>query len=87
MPNASVSSVEFEKSVGHFLRVAMYAPLTITNHGRASLVLMCAAEYERLKRRDRHVLIIDDFTEEDRIAVAASKVPSAAAMFDSELDT
>ncbi|MBF5089083.1 type II toxin-antitoxin system prevent-host-death family antitoxin [Novosphingobium sp. NBM11] len=86
MPNSSVSSVEFQKAVGHFGREAMRAPLTITNHGRASLVLMSAAEYDRLKRRDRQVLTMDDFTDEDRAAVVASKVPSEAAAFDSELD-
>jgi PHD/YefM family antitoxin component YafN of YafNO toxin-antitoxin module len=79
--------VEFQKAVDRFGREAMRAPLTITNHGRASLVLMSAAEYDRLKRRDRQVLTMDDFTDEDRAAVAASKAPSAAVTFDSELDT
>ncbi len=85
--NASVSSAEFQKTVGHFGREAMRAPLTITNHDSASLVMMSAAEYDRLKRRDRQVLTMDDFTDEDRAAVAASKAPSDAATFDSELDT
>jgi prevent-host-death family protein len=86
MPSPSVSSVEFQKAVGHFGREAMREPLTITNHGRASLVLMSVAEYERLKRRDRQVLTMDDFTDEDRAAVAASRVPFEVAAFDSELD-
>ncbi|PBN42947.1 type II toxin-antitoxin system Phd/YefM family antitoxin [Sphingobium sp. D43FB] len=49
----SVSSVEASKSFGRISRLALEALLTITHHGRDSLVLMSAAEYQRLKSRDR----------------------------------
>lgn len=80
----SVSSVEASKSFGRISRQALVAPLTITHHGHDSLVLMSAAEYERLKSRDREVLAMSDFTDEDRAAVAAAQVPPDAAEFDSE---
>ncbi|MGF7146466.1 PHD/YefM family antitoxin component YafN of YafNO toxin-antitoxin module [Sphingomonas zeicaulis] len=81
----SVSSVEMAKSFGRFSREALIAPLTITHHGHDSLVLMSAAEYQRLKRRDREVLTLGDFTDEDRAAIAASRTPSEAVDHDDEL--
>lgn len=81
----SVSSVEASKSFGRISRQALEAPLTITHHGHDSLVLMSAAEYQRLKSRDRAVLALADFTDEDRAAIAASRAPAEAANFDDEL--
>lgn len=80
----SVSSVEASKSFGRVSRLALEAPLTITHHGRDSLVLMSHAEYQRLKSRDREVLALSDFNDEDRAAVAAARAPAAAAQFDDE---
>lgn len=81
----SVSSVEASKAFGRISRQALVAPLTITHHGHDSLVLMSAAEYQRLKSRDREVLALGEFTDEDRAAIAASRAPAEAANFDDEL--
>jgi hypothetical protein len=45
-------------------------------HGLRSLMLTSCAEYQRLKCRDREVLMLSDFTDEDRAAIAASRVPA-----------
>jgi PHD/YefM family antitoxin component YafN of YafNO toxin-antitoxin module len=81
----SVSSVEASKSFGRISRQALESPLTITHHGHDSLVLMSHAEYMRLKSRDRAVLSLSDFTEEDREAIAAARPAAEAANFDDEL--
>jgi hypothetical protein len=81
----SVSSVEVSKSFGRISRRALEAPLTITHHGHDSLVLMSHAEYQRLKSRDRAVLALGDFTDEDRAAIAGSRAPAHASDFDNEL--
>jgi PHD/YefM family antitoxin component YafN of YafNO toxin-antitoxin module len=81
----SVSSVEASKSFGRISRQALEAPITITHHGHDSLVLLSHAEYRRLKSRDREVLALGDFTDEDRAAVAAARAPAEAAAFDDEL--
>ena len=75
----SVSSVEASKSFGRISRQALEAPITITHHGHDSLVLLSHAEYRRLKSRDREVLALGDFTDEDRAAVAAARAPAEAA--------
>jgi hypothetical protein len=82
----TATAVEVSKSFGYFSRQALQGPVTITNHGHASLVLLSHAEYERLKRRDRAVLTLADFTHDDRAAVAASVAPDDARSFDHEVD-
>ncbi|ARR57842.1 hypothetical protein HY78_30600 (plasmid) [Rhizorhabdus wittichii DC-6] len=80
----SVSSVEVSKSFGRISRRALESPLTITHHGHDSLVLMSHAEYQRLKSRDREVLALGDFTDEDRAAIAAARAPAEATQYDDE---
>lgn len=48
----SVTSAEFQKNFGTYKDAAMRAPVTITNHGRESLVMLSAEEYKRLKAMD-----------------------------------
>jgi hypothetical protein len=83
----SVSSVEASKSFGRISRQALVAPLTITHRGHDSLVLMSAAEYQRLKSRDRQVFGLDDVPEGIAGAVRAARVPAGAAAFDHEVDS
>ena len=59
--------------------------MTITREGRDELVLLSAAEYDRLKRRDRHVVRLDDFSEEEMALIAAAEVPAEHAHLDAEL--
>ena len=47
-----VSSSEFLKSYGALSRRAQREPVTITNHGQDSLVLISAEEFQRLKSLD-----------------------------------
>lgn len=83
----SVSFVEVSEAFGRISRRAFEALLTITHQGQDSLVLMSHAEYQRLKSRDREVLALGDFTDEDRAAIAAARAPAEAANFDDELRT
>lgn len=81
MPNLSISSAEFQKGFGRVREAALREPVTITNHGRDSLVLMSADEYQRLKRRERRVMGLEDFSETDILAIASTEAPSEAAAF------
>ncbi|MBV0888849.1 type II toxin-antitoxin system prevent-host-death family antitoxin [Komagataeibacter oboediens] len=84
MVNLSVSSAEFQKGFGRYREAALREPVTITNHGRDSLVLMGVEEYRRLKRRERRVMGLGDFSETDIAAIAASEAPAEASAFDDE---
>lgn len=84
MSQPSITSAEFQKGFGRYREAAIRQPLIITNHGRESLVLMAADEYRRLKRRERRVMGLDDFTEADLSAIEAGEPPPEAAAFDHE---
>jgi prevent-host-death family protein len=60
-------------------------PVTITREGRDGLVLLSAAEYDRLKRRDRRVVRLEDFTEEEMALIAKAEVPAEYAHLETEL--
>jgi prevent-host-death family protein len=50
-----VTSSEFQKQYGRYSTLARRQAVTITNHGRAELVVLDAEEYERLRRLDTRV--------------------------------
>jgi prevent-host-death family protein len=52
MPTTSASV--FQKRVGEFSDIARREPVTVTRHGRPSLVLISAEDYERLKQIEQH---------------------------------
>ena len=80
-----VTSAEFQKNVGRYQDVALVQPVTITRHGRDRTVMISADEYHRLKRRDRQVLALDDFTEADLAAIRGAEPPAEAAAYDHEM--
>lgn len=80
-----VSTAEFIKQYGSLADRALAEPITITKNGRDRLVVISAREYARLKRRDREVLGIGDFSEADIAAIERSEPPAEAARYDSEV--
>jgi prevent-host-death family protein len=81
-----VSSADFQRNIGKYQDLAMTQPVAVTRNGRERTVMISTEEYNRLKRRDREVLGLDDFTEEDLAAIAASEPPESAKAFDHEFD-
>jgi len=80
-----VSSTEFGKEVGRYQDAALSQPVIVTRNGRDRTVMISAAEYRRLKRRNREALGIEDFTEADAEAVRQARPSPGAAAFDDEL--
>lgn len=64
---ATVSASDFQRRVGEFSDVARREPVTVTRHGRPSLVLLSAEDYQRLKQIERHATK----------AIKTSKLPKA----------
>ena len=52
MPTISASN--FQKRIGEFSDIARREPVTVTRHGRPSLVLTSAEDYERLRQIEQH---------------------------------
>jgi prevent-host-death family protein len=45
----TINASEFQKRVDEFSDVARREPVTVTRHGRPTLVLLAAEEYDRLR--------------------------------------
>lgn len=80
-----VSSTEFGKEVGRYQDAALLQPVVVTRNGRDRTVMISAEEYHRLKRRDREVLGIEDFTDADVEAVRSAQPSKEADAFNPEL--
>jgi PHD/YefM family antitoxin component YafN of YafNO toxin-antitoxin module len=81
-----ISTANFIKHYGTLADRALAEPVTITKNGRDRLVVISAAEYARLKKRDRHVLAAGELSEEDIAAIRDAETPAEAADHDAELD-
>lgn len=80
-----VSTADFIKNYGTLADKALTEPVMITKNGRDRLVMISAEEYARLKRRDRRVVRLEDFTAEEMAAIAQSEVPAEHTALDAEL--
>lgn len=80
-----ISSAEFQKNFGRYQDVALTQPVTVTRNGRDRTVIISAEEYHRLKRHDRRVMGLGDFTQEDIAAIERANPSDESARFDQEL--
>jgi prevent-host-death family protein len=81
-----ISLAEFQERVDALADTAVAQPVTITRNGRDGLVLLSVEEYERLKRRDRRMVRLEDFTDEVMALIASAEVPAEYADLDAELN-
>ena len=80
-----VSSAEFQRNIGRYQDLALTQTIYVTRNGRERTVMISTDEYNRLKRRDREVLGLDDFTAEDIELIKAARAPESAKAFDHEI--
>ncbi len=80
-----VTSREFQRNFGHFQDEALKSPLSITRNGRDRLVVLSVDEYERLKRRDRRALAVEELSDAEIEAIRDAEPLAEAARYDCEL--
>lgn len=80
-----VTSAEFKENYEAVSDKAFVEPVTITGNG-GSLTLVSTAEFERLKRRDRRVIITDDLSDEDLALIANSRMSPEHDYLDAEIE-
>jgi prevent-host-death family protein len=85
MDTLKVSAAEFQRNIGRYQYLALRRPVAVTRNGHESTVLISSEEYERLKRRDRQVLGLEDFNDADIAALEASCPPAEARGYDPEI--
>ena len=79
-----VSAAEFQRNIGRYQDIALTQPVVVARNGRVRAVMISIEEYHRLKRRDRRVMGLENFTDEDVAALEEIRAPQAAKAFDSE---
>lgn len=80
-----VPAGEFQRHIGRYQDIALTQAVAVTRTGRERTVMISADEYHRLKRRDRQVLGLADFTDDDIAALEATRAPESSKAFDQEL--
>ena len=81
-----VSTADFIKHYSEIADRALGEPVTITKHGRDRLVVVSAAEYERLKKRDRQVFHAAELPDDVLELIAKAEVGAEFAYLDDELE-
>ncbi len=81
-----VSTADFITNYSSLADRALGEPVTITKHGRDRLVVVSAAEYERLKRRDRQVFQSADLPDAVLEQIAKAEVAAEFGDLDAELE-
>ena len=74
---AMVTSAEAQKNFGRYRERALEEPVVVTQYGKPSVVIISAAEYERLKELDRRVMLLDEMSDAEIEEMAASQIPPA----------
>jgi prevent-host-death family protein len=81
-----VSAAEFQRNIGRYQDLALTQPVAVTRNGRERTVMISVEEYRRLKRRDRRVMSLEDFTDVDIASLEAVHAPESSKAFDDELN-
>lgn len=85
MNEMRVSTADFIKNYGTLADKALQEAVTITKNGRDRLVMISAEEYSRLKRRDRRMVKLEDFTDAEMALIAATEAAPEDEGLDIEL--
>src|SRR6201981_4107023 len=72
---AMAPSAETQKNFGRYREQALAEPVIVTQYGKPSVVIISAAEYERLKELDRRVMRLDDMSDAEIEEMLDSSIP------------
>lgn len=82
----AITSAELQKKFGLYREKALKEPVSVTHHGRESLVLLAADEYKRLKALDtRQSLYVQELPPDIAATLETAEPPAATTQFDDEL--
>jgi PHD/YefM family antitoxin component YafN of YafNO toxin-antitoxin module len=78
-------STEVAKRFGAIQQIVQTEPVCVQSYGRAQLVMLSPAEYDRLRRQDRRVYSTYSLPVSLRAAIAKARPSAAAARFNKEV--
>lgn len=83
----TVTSVELQKHFGPVREKALKGPVSVTHHGRESLVVLSADEFHRLKALDtRQAFYAWELPDDLAQALETARAPASTAQFNHELE-
>ncbi|KZD01131.1 type II toxin-antitoxin system Phd/YefM family antitoxin [Oceanibaculum pacificum] len=71
----AITASEFQKHFGRYHDKALKEPVVIKKHNRPSVVVISIDEFERLKRRDRQVVLTKDLPAHWISAIEEAEIP------------
>ena len=72
-PALTVSAREAASKFGYYTDEAMLHPVGIQRHGTTRVVMISLKEYQRLLRRDRQVLLVEELDDETLDAIRTAQ--------------
>lgn len=72
---ATVSSAEVQKNFGRYKDEALGEPVVVTQYGKPAVVILAAAEYERVKELDRRVMRLDAMSDDEIEEMLEARIP------------
>jgi prevent-host-death family protein len=85
---ARATAAEIQKRFGIYSEIAQREPVTITNHGRDSLVLLSVRDYARLKAMDtRKAYFAWELPDDAVRALEEATTPEGIAAYDAEVNS
>lgn len=80
------SSYDLQRNVSKVQEAALKEPVSISYHGRERLVILSIDEFERLKRRDKQMIAMQDLPEEFAAALGEPYDDAEQAALDHLMD-
>lgn len=81
----TITAAELQNHFGRYRDLALKEPVSVTHHGRESVVVMSAEEYKRLKSYDdRQALYPWELPDDVVKALENVEIPAEAAQFNHE---
>ncbi len=80
----SVPAAEVQRHFALWQDKALTQPVAVTSRGRPRVVMISVEEFQRLRRRDRQALRVEDLPEDLVEAIAATEPLAEARRFDHE---
>ena len=80
----TITALEFQRNFGRYRETAQREAVSVTNHGRESVVLISSQEYRRLMARERRAVLASEFSAADTAALDAVMFPAEGDEFNHE---